>query len=198
MRRGSARAEAASRRTYRDEPDDDDRFRGMTTIRVEEAKDVSQVRTLNERAFDQPAEADVVDKLRDACADYLALVADDDGIVGQIVFTPAVVEAPERRIVGMGLAPLAVVPDRQRQGISSALTRRGLEILRERDCPFVIVLGHPDYYPRFGFERASAHGLTCQWEGIPDEAFMVLILDADAMKGVSGVAAYRDEFNEAM
>lgn len=170
----------------------------MTEIRVEEAQDVSQVRTLNELTFGQPAEADVVDKLRVVCGDYLALVADDEGIVGQIVFTPAVVEEPGRRAVGMGLAPLAVIPERQRQGIGSALTRRGLEILRERGCPFVIVLGHPEYYPRFGFERASAHGLTCQWEGIPDEAFMVLILDADAMEGVTGVAAYRDEFNEAM
>lgn len=71
-------------------------------------------------------------------------------------------------------------------------------MLRERGCPFVIVLGHPEYYPRFGFERASAHGLACQWEGVPDEAFMVLILDAGVMEGVSGVAVYRDEFNEAM
>jgi putative acetyltransferase len=170
----------------------------MTTIRVEEAQDIPQVRTVNELAFEQPAEANVVDKLREVCDDYFALVADDDGIVGQIVFTPAVVEGPERTVVGMGLAPLAVVPERQRQGIGSALTKRGLEILRERDCPFVVVLGHPEYYPRFGFERASAYGLTCQWEGIPDEAFMVLILDAGVMEGVSGVAKYREEFNEAM
>jgi putative acetyltransferase len=170
----------------------------MTTIRVEEAQDISHARAVNEEAFETPAEAGVVDKLREVCGDYLSLVAEDDGIVGQIVFTPAVVEVSGRRVVGMGLAPLAVTPDRQRQGIGSALTRRGLEILRERGCPFVIVLGHPDYYPRFGFERASAHGLTCQWEGIPDEAFMVLIMDARVMEGVSGVAKYRDEFNEAM
>ncbi|MHB8059884.1 MAG: GNAT family N-acetyltransferase [Gaiellaceae bacterium] len=170
----------------------------MTTIRVEEARDVAQVRVVNEQAFGQPAEAGVVDKLREVCDGYLALVADDDGIVGQIVFTPAAVEGPGRTVVGMGLAPLAVTPDRQRQGIGSTLTRRGLEMLRKRDCPFVIVLGHPEYYPRFGFERASLHGLSCQWEGIPDEAFMVLILDAAAMEGVSGVARYRDEFDEAM
>jgi putative acetyltransferase len=170
----------------------------MTAIRIERTQDVSQVRAVNEGAFGQPTEADLVDKLRESCEEYLLLVAEDDEVVGQIVFTPAVVEGPERRIVGMGLAPLAVAPDRQRQGIGSALTRRGLEILRERGCPFVIVLGHPEYYPRFGFERASAYGLKCQWEGIPDEAFMVLILDAGVMEGVSGVAAYRDEFNEAM
>jgi putative acetyltransferase len=60
----------------------------------------------------------------------------------------------------------------------------------------VVVVGHPEYYPRFGFELASAHGLASQWEGIPDEAFMVLVLDARAMAGVSGVAKYRDEFDE--
>ena len=62
---------------------------------------------------------------------------------------------------------------------------------------FVIVLGHPDYYPRFGFERASLHGLLCQWE-VPDEAFMVLILDAAVLAGSSGVARYRAEFDAAM
>lgn len=170
----------------------------MTTIRAELAQDVSQVRTLNEQAFGRSVEADVVDRLREACADYLALVADDERVVGQIVFTPAVVEGPERPVVGMGLAPLAVVPDRQRQGIGSALMERGLEILRERGCPFVIVVGHPEYYPRFGFERASVHSLTSQWEGVPDEAFMVLILDAAVMEGVSGVAKFRYEWDEAV
>jgi putative acetyltransferase len=65
-----------------------------------------------------------------------------------------------------------------------------------RRCPFVVVVGHPEYYPRFGFEPASAHGLVSQWEGIPDEAFMVPVLDPHAMAGISGVAMYRDEFNE--
>lgn len=96
----------------------------------------------------------------------------------------------------MGLAPTAVLPRRQRQGIGSQLVRRGLDILRERGCPFVVVVGHPEYYPRFGFEPASRHGLASQWEGVPDAAFMVLLLDVHAMAGVSGVAKYREEFNE--
>jgi predicted N-acetyltransferase YhbS len=69
----------------------------------------------------------------------------------------------------MGLAPLAVLPDHQGQGIGSTLVRHGLKIPGERYCPFIIVLGHPAYYSRFGFERASQHGLACQWE-VPDEA----------------------------
>ena len=89
---------------------------------------------------------------------------------------------------------MAVRPDRQRAGVGSRLVKRGLEILRERGCPFVVVVGHPEYYPRFGFEPASRHGLLSQWDGIRDEAFMALILDAPAMAGVSGVARYRGEF----
>ncbi len=88
---------------------------------------------------------------------------------------------------------MAVLPDRQRDGIGSKLVRRGLDELRERNCPFVIVLGHPEYYPRFGFEPASKRGVRCKWE-VPDEVFMILVLDEAAMAGVSGLAHYRSEF----
>jgi putative acetyltransferase len=168
----------------------------MMTIRHERPEDGAQVRAVNELAFDQRLEADLVEKLRQACPDALSLVAEDDAVVGHILFTPVVIDSAERRVVGMGLGPMAVHPDRQRQGIGSQLVTRGLDLLRERPCPFVVVVGHPDYYPRFGFEPASRYGLVSQWEGIPDAAFMVLVLDAPAMAGVSGVAKYRDEFNE--
>jgi putative acetyltransferase len=98
----------------------------------------------------------------------------------------------------MGLAPVAVLPDRQRQGIGLKLVKRGLEILRERGCPIVIVLGHLECYPRFDFELASEHGLRSQWDGVPDDAFMILIMDHASFKSVSGVAKYREEFDEAM
>ena len=97
----------------------------------------------------------------------------------------------------MGLAPMAVLPERQRQGIGSELVETGLAELRERDCPFVIVLGHPEYYPRFGFEPASRHGIKCEWE-VPDEAFMILVLDGARMPEAGGRACYRAEFSEAM
>ena len=168
----------------------------MIAIRPETTEDAAQVRHVNELAFAQPAEADLVEKLRQARTDALSLVAVDDDVVGHILFTPVVVESAGRRVLGMGLAPMAVLPDRQRQGIGSQLVRRGLDILRERGCPFVVVVGHPEYYPRFGFEPASTHGLASQWEGMPDAAFMALVLDVTAMAGVSGVAKYREEFNE--
>jgi putative acetyltransferase len=167
----------------------------MAVIRPERPGDSTQIRHVNELAFGQPAEADLVDTLRTTCSEALSLVAEDGGeIVGHILFTPVVVEG--RLVSGMGLAPMAVLPDRQRQGIGSQLVKRGLDHLRERGCPFVVVVGHPEYYPRFGFEPASKHGLACQWEGMPDAAFMVLVLDEHAMEGVSGVARYRDEFNQ--
>lgn len=135
----------------------------MTSIRVEQPEDVAAVRRVNELAFERPEEADVVDRLRRASIPFLSLVAEDGGaIVGHVLLTPAIVDGGGRhvgqRVAGMGLAPLAMVPERQRQGIGSLLVRRGLDLLRADGCPFVIVLGHPEYYPRFGFERASAQG----------------------------------------
>jgi putative acetyltransferase len=171
----------------------------MITIRRECPGDIATNRAVNEAAFRQCAEADIVDALRYACPDILSLVAESDGeIVGHILFSPVTIEDGSQSRQGMGLAPMAVTPDRQRQGIGSELVQAGLEILREQDCPFVIVLGHPAFYPRFGFEPASGHGLRCQWEGVPDAAFMVLVLDEASMAGVTGVARYRDEFDAAM
>ena len=169
----------------------------MITIRAESPADAAGVHAVNEQAFGQPMEANLVDTLRKTCEMAVSLVAEDDGvIVGHILFTPVVVETGSGPVAGMGLAPMAVLPTRQRQGIGSSLVADGVEILRGRRCPFVVVVGHPGYYPRFGFERASRHGLESQWSGIPDDAFMVLVLDPDTMSGVSGVARYRREFDE--
>jgi putative acetyltransferase len=175
----------------------------MITIRAEKPEDIFAIQIVNERAFGRREEGDIVDRLRESCPPeysraFISLVAEDGGVVGAILFTPAVIEGPTQRIDGMQLAPLAVLPERQRQGIGSALTRRGLEILRERGCPFVVLVGHPQYYPRFGFERASAHGLTCPWDGVPDEAWMVCILDAAAMAGASGAVRVREEWGAAL
>ena len=171
----------------------------MITVRSEEPDDIAAVHAINETAFGQPSEANLVDSLRVACPDAVSLVATSDGeIVGHILFTPITIQGETGMPHGMGLGPMAVVSARQRQGIGSRLVEAGLKVLRQQACPFVIVLGHPEYYPRFGFVPASLHGLACQWEEVPAEAFMVLILDEAVMAGVSGVARYRDEFGEAM
>ncbi|MCX6674032.1 MAG: N-acetyltransferase [Methanothrix sp.] len=119
-------------------------------------------------------------------------------IVGHILFSPAKIECSAKTIAGMGLAPLVVLPACQRRVIGTLLVKRGLEMRMGRSCPFIVVLGHPEYYPRFGFARASMHGIHSQWDGVPDEAFMILVLEPAAMEGVSCVARYRDEFDEAM
>jgi len=171
----------------------------MIKIRKEQPADIPAIRAINEAAFRQPQEAGVVDKLRQACGGLLSLVVVVDGrTVGHVLFSPATIESGGHTVRGMGLAPVAVLPECQRQGIGSKLINTGLDMLRKSPCPFVIVLGHPKYYPRFGFEIASKYGIASQYDGVPDEAFMILIFDKRAMSNVSGVARYRDEFDDAM
>lgn len=168
-------------------------------IRGETPEDIPAIRSVNEAAFGRPAEARVVHRLRLTCDDLLSLVAIDGGeVVGHVLFSPVEIEGGDTDIRGMGLAPMAVLPAHQRKGIGTALAKHGLEILRDRGDPFVIVLGHAKYYPRFGFEPASQYGLSSQWEGVPDEGFMIVVFDRDVMSGARGVARYRDEFDEAM
>lgn len=168
-------------------------------IRREQRGDEEQIRLVNISAFGQPAEADIVDTLRKTCPEGVSLVAKyENRIVGHILFTPVVIETQGKKIWGMGLAPMAVLPELQREGIGSELVWAGLEEMRKARHPFVIVLGHPDYYPRFGFVPASRYGIVSQYENVPDEAFMILILDEVACKGASGVARYRPEFDTAV
>jgi putative acetyltransferase len=171
----------------------------MVSIRKEEPKDTEAIRLVNELAFAQSTEAGIVDKLRKDCDDLLSLVAvQGDEIVGHILFSPSVIESIHGPVVGVGLAPMAVLPQHQRRGIGTALVEDGISRLRESGCPFVIVLGHVEYYRRFGFESASRYHLRCQWEGVPDDAFMIMVFDEKALQGADGVARYRDEFDEAM
>jgi putative acetyltransferase len=167
----------------------------MVVVRPESPPDRASVRVVNERAFPTHLEAHIVDAVRDRCADVISLVAEVDGrVAGHILFSPVHIDGARGRVDGMGLAPMAVLPGYQRQGIGSALVRAGLDLLRARGCPFVVVLGHPEYYPRFGFERASRLGVVSQWRGVPNEAFMVLALSASPDQLV-GTAYYRDEFD---
>lgn len=169
----------------------------MTEIRKEKPGDQDSVRRLNMAAFDNGPEATIVDKLRASCEDYLAFVAvENEIVVGHILFTPVTIDGCE--VTGMGLAPMAVLPSYQHQGIGSQLVRHGLAHLHRLGCPFVIVLGHPGYYPRFGFEPASNYRLFSQWESVPDEAFMVIIYDRDVLPGTDSVLRYRDEFDSAI
>ena len=170
----------------------------MITIREEQPRDIKTIRNLNKRAFGQTQEADLVDKLRQTCDDLLSLVAlMQNEVVGHILFTPVIVEGEDSMLQGMALAPMAVLPEYQRQGIGSALVRTGIEKLKKRQCPFIIVLGHAEYYPRFGFEPASRYGIRSEWE-VPDDAFMILVIGEFGMRGGMALAKYRPEFAESM
>jgi putative acetyltransferase len=121
------------------------------------------------------------------------MVADDDGeIIGHIMFSPVVLDGhPELKI--MGLAPMAVVPARQRQGVGSALVRAGLEECRKLGFGAIVVLGHPDYYPRFGFSPSTRFGITSEYE-VPENVFMVMELRPSYLHGASGTIRYHAAF----
>lgn len=171
----------------------------MVEIRFEQPGDIEAVREVNEKAFGEPQEAEIVDSLRTTCKELLSMVAvHNKQVIGHILFSPVTLDGLSEQLTGMGLAPMAVHPRFQRNGIGSLLVRQGLRHLRDRECPFVIVLGHPEYYPRFGFIPASRRKITCQWPGVPDESFMVLVLDDESVPESGGEARYMNEFDQAM
>jgi putative acetyltransferase len=164
-------------------------------LRPEADDDRAQVWRVNELAFGRPDEAAVVEALRGAGPAILSLVAVRGGaVVGHILFSPVTIASPAGELAAVGLAPMAVAPEAQRTGVGSRLVRAGLEALRRAGHDVVVVLGHPAYYPRFGFERASRHGLS--WEHpCADEAFMVLALRPGALAGRAGIVRYRPELS---
>lgn len=167
----------------------------IVEIRHESPEDVAAIYALNAAAFETPAEARLVDALRANGALCLSLVAVVEGeLVGHIAFSPVTLEAPERTWSGAGLAPMAVDATHRRRGIGGRLIAEGLNRLRSMSQPFCVVLGHADYYPRFGFMRASDYGI--RWEKpVPEEVFFVQPLSTEGLLGQSGVVRFRPEFD---
>ena len=165
----------------------------MTGIRTEEASDRAAVYAVNASAFETEAEAKLVDALREQADPLISLVAvDGDTVVGHILFSPVTHSVnPELRL--MGLAPMAVAPDHQRQGIGSALVRAGLERCRNLGSDAVVVLGHPDYYPRFGFVLSTRFGIRSEYD-VPDDVFMVIEFKPGALRNAPGVVRYHPAF----
>ena len=166
----------------------------MVLIRREMSEDVGAVRYVNEQAFGQTEEAELVDKLRDVNKVVLSLVAvEGSHVVGHILFSLVTVETEGSDFEAIALAPMAVLPTHQRKGIGSALVRTGLEDCRRLGHEVVFVLGHPDYYPRFGFAPARPRGIDCEFEA-PEEAWMVLELQDGALAGRRGKVRFQPEF----
>jgi putative acetyltransferase len=168
----------------------------MLVVRAEVPGDIPTIRRINESAFERPNEGDLVDALRRAAGTYLSLVAEQNGkVVGHILFTEVRVESDAGSWNAVGLAPMAVVPEYQRQAIGSLLVRSGLDACARQGHTLVVVLGHPTYYPRFGFVPAAPKGLRCEYT-VPDEVFMVAELVPGALNGRGGLVRYRPEFSK--
>lgn len=162
-------------------------------IRHEQPVDNGAIYAVNVAAFGREGEAKVVEILREQADPVISLVADEDGVVvGHVLFSPVTITGHEDAKV-MGLGPVAVFPERQRTGIGTQLIRAGLAKCRELGYGAVVVLGHPSYYPRFGFVPASRFGLKCEFD-VPDEVFMAMELDPGYLAGRSGVVTYHEAF----
>ena len=166
---------------------------GAIRIRDEASGDAEAVGALLEAAFEGPGETALVATLRGEASPLVSLVAEEDGaVLGHILFSPVTVTGhPDLEL--MGLAPMAVAPAQQRGGIGSRLVREGLDACRSLGAGGVVVLGHAEYYPRFGFRPASRFGLGSEYE-VPDEVFMALELVPGYLASVSGTARYHPAF----
>ena len=164
------------------------------TIRREQPMDFVATREVNLAAFPEPAEADLVEQLRANGKATISLVAiHSDRVVGHILFSPATVESSDGQVEVLALGPMAVAPELQGAGVGSLLVTTGLEQAKALGFACVVVLGHPSYYPRFGFRESSQFGITSEYE-VPAKYFMVAELEEGGLDGITGVVRYQPEF----
>jgi putative acetyltransferase len=162
----------------------------LITIRPEQPGDRAGIHAVEVACFPTSAEAELVDALRDAGRLTLSLVAELAGeLIGHVAFSPVSVEAGA---VGAGLGPLAVLEGQRRQGVAARLVEEGLAACRAAGVGWVVVLGDPAYYSRFGFQPATAYGLCDEYGG--GLAFQVLELVTGALPVGAGLVKYAPEF----
>ena len=169
-------------------------------IRHETANDYLGIKKVNDLAFGQPVEGLMVEKLRKNpdFIEKLSIVAEvNEKVVGHILFFSIKVKDNTLEHVTLSLAPMAVIPELQGKGIGSKLVIKGLETAKELGFRSVIVLGHMDYYPKFGFTPASNWGIKAPFD-VPDKAFMAMELTVNGLKGISGTVIYPKEIEEAV
>ena len=164
-------------------------------IRPETPGDAPAIAALNREAFGGPYEAGLIDRLRAGNLRAVSLVGIETGqIVGHILFSDLGVELDGRPVRAVALAPMCVATDRQRRGLGSALVRAGIQGVREAGYAAVIVLGHPEFYRRFGFSPDLAEKLESPFQG---SAFMALELVPGALAGSRGKVTYPSAFDPA-
>jgi len=164
-------------------------------IREEVSSDIEKIWEVNSEAFETEAEANLVTALRNSGCTYFSLVAESGAkVVGHILFTPVELSGNENKLKILGLAPMAVLSQYQNKGIGSKLVKAGLEHCQSLGYDAVVVLGHPNYYPKFGFVPSVKYGIKSECE-VPDEVFMILELTPGSLKNYEGVIKYHDAFN---
>lgn len=170
----------------------------MVKYRPEKDADRAAIFEINRLAFGQENESRLIDRIRESenYVNGLSLVAEKEGeVVGHILFSKIHIESSSNDFVALALGPIAVRPDLQRQGIGSSLIIEGLKACKSRGYKAIIVIGHPNYYPRFGFSSAREEGLESQLP-VPDEVFMVLELVPGSLNGIEGIVKFPSEFDE--
>lgn len=166
-------------------------------IRREKPVDFAEINLLIKEAFNNDFEKELVEKIRKSPEhiNELSLIAEDiNEIAGHILFSKIIVKGDVDHLEGLALAPLAVKPKFQKQGVGSALIHQGLLLAKALGYKFVIVLGHSEYYSKFDFKKASLYDIKCPFE-VPDEAFMALELRESSLENVSGTVEYLPEFS---
>ena len=166
------------------------------TIRPEGKEDFSAIRRINRKAFDTDAEANLVDALRKSNVEIISLVAEyNDTPVGHILFSEVRLDGHCPKIRLFGLAPMAVLPENQRKGIGSQLVVEGIKACRLAGYSAVVVLGHPQFYPRFGFMPSVNFKIRSEFD-VPDDVFMIKELRKDALTNCSGTIMYHAAFKQ--
>jgi len=167
-------------------------------IRSEHSGDEAAITRVNDLAFKQPKEGILIEKLREkhGFEKELSIVAElDEEIIGHILFFPIHVREKNDLYLTLSLAPLAVIPEYQRKGIGQQLIHEGHQRAKELGFTSVLVVGHPDYYPKTGYSKASGFEILCPVPA-PDEAFMAIELMDGALNEVSGTAVFPEEYGE--
>ena len=163
-------------------------------IRNEKDSDKEKIWKVHVEAFETEAEANLVNALRNSGIPFISLVAEEsEEIVGHILFTPVELFGDDSGLKLMGLAPMAVLPKLQRKGIGSQLVKTGVENCSTQGYDAIVVLGHSEYYPKFGFAPSVKYGIKSAYD-VPDEAFMALELKANSLRNKKGIIKYHAAF----
>lgn len=165
-------------------------------IRDEDQFDFKGIWDINKLAFQGEEEGKLINKLREEDVDLISLVAEDGlNLVGHILISPAIIKSEDKSIEIAALGPMAVLPTYQRKGIGSELIKEGIRRCIKAGYVAIAVLGHPEYYPKFGFLPSVKYGITCEYE-VPEEVFMILELHKSFLNEITGVVKYHPAFNE--